>query len=111
MGAFLYSRRKEFGVLIIQGMSSRQIRWMVFLENMFIGFFATAIGIGIGFLFTKVILLIAENVLVMEQSLSLDRKSTRLNSSHVAISYAVFCLKKKNKKKQLNQHLVYIISK
>src|SRR5690625_6338085 len=31
-----------------------------------------------------------------------DRKSTRLNSSHVAISYAVFCLKKKiNKKKEL----------
>src|SRR5690625_5354483 len=27
----------------------------------------------------------------------LDRKSTRLNSSHVAISYAVFCLKKKTK--------------
>src|SRR5690625_6385168 len=27
--------------------------------------------------------------------LGLDRKSTRLNSSHVAISYAVFCLKKK----------------
>src|SRR5438874_5218341 len=27
-----------------------------------------------------------------------DRKSTRLNSSHVEISYAVFCLKKKNKK-------------
>src|SRR5690625_5922077 len=29
----------------------------------------------------------------------LDRKSTRLNSSHVAISYAVFCLKKKNTNK------------
>src|SRR3989442_5632965 len=29
--------------------------------------------------------------------LSLDRKSTRLNSSHVRISYAVFCLKKKKK--------------
>src|SRR5699024_12115313 len=27
---------------------------------------------------------------------NLDRKSTRLNSSHVSISYAVFCLKKKN---------------
>src|SRR5437773_11178856 len=26
-----------------------------------------------------------------------DRKSTRLNSSHITISYAVFCLKKKNK--------------
>src|SRR5690625_6503975 len=30
-------------------------------------------------------------------ALDQDRKSTRLNSSHVAISYAVFCLKKKNK--------------
>src|SRR5438874_9090434 len=30
----------------------------------------------------------------------LDRKSTRLNSSHVEISYAVFCLKKKKKKKR-----------
>src|SRR3712207_6983263 len=30
-----------------------------------------------------------------------DRKSTRLNSSHANISYAVFCLKKKNKKKSL----------
>src|SRR5690349_23244159 len=29
-----------------------------------------------------------------------DRKSTRLNSSHVEISYAVFCLKKKKKKNQ-----------
>src|SRR5438270_1600454 len=29
-----------------------------------------------------------------------DRKSTRLNSSHSQISYAVFCLKKKKKKKQ-----------
>src|SRR5690625_6720215 len=31
-----------------------------------------------------------------------DRKSTRLNSSHVAISYAVFCLKKKNKRNLRN---------
>src|SRR5207249_6785607 len=32
-----------------------------------------------------------------------DRKSTRLNSSHVSISYAVFCLKKKKKKKNKNK--------
>src|SRR5690349_24043111 len=31
-----------------------------------------------------------------------DRKSTRLNSSHVEISYAVFCLKKKKKKNEQN---------
>src|SRR2546426_6146196 len=32
-------------------------------------------------------------------SIELDRKSTRLNSSHLVISYAVFCLKKKKKEK------------
>src|SRR5688572_4844199 len=34
---------------------------------------------------------------------TLDRKSTRLNSSHSQISYAVFCLKKKKKKKTYNK--------
>src|SRR5690349_24212353 len=34
-----------------------------------------------------------------------DRKSTRLNSSHVEISYAVFCLKKKKKKKKKTIHI------
>src|SRR5690349_22168572 len=33
-----------------------------------------------------------------------DRKSTRLNSSHVEISYAVFCLKKKKKNHNLSNH-------
>src|SRR5690606_22711118 len=33
----------------------------------------------------------------MRMSVARDRKSTRLNSSHVKMSYAVFCLKKKNK--------------
>src|SRR5690625_6929111 len=34
---------------------------------------------------------------VLAEAVKEDRKSTRLNSSHVAISYAVFCLKKKKK--------------
>src|SRR5699024_11657528 len=33
-----------------------------------------------------------------------DRKSTRLNSSHVSISYAVFCLKKKNNIRNPHNH-------
>src|SRR5690625_7059212 len=37
---------------------------------------------------------------------SQDRKSTRLNSSHVAISYAVFCLKKKKLKIRINMDTV-----
>src|SRR5690242_21412277 len=35
-----------------------------------------------------------------EQAVEEDRKSTRLNSSHMSISYAVFCLKKKKKKER-----------
>src|SRR5438874_6571347 len=38
-----------------------------------------------------------------------DRKSTRLNSSHVEISYAVFCLKKKKKKKKKTKIKNYIM--
>src|SRR5947199_7070239 len=36
---------------------------------------------------------------LMQERLNRDRKSTRLNSSHLGISYAVFCLKKKKKHK------------
>src|SRR3989442_11248484 len=38
------------------------------------------------------------------EAVLLDRKSTRLNSSHVRISYAVFCLKKKKKKNNPNRY-------
>ena len=39
---------------------------------------------------------------------ALDRKSTRLNSSHRCISYAVFCLKKKNKHNKSDEIIKYI---
>src|SRR5699024_12128618 len=66
---FLQSRKKEFGLLMMQGMSNPQIRWMVFLENMIIGFLATVIGMVLGLVFSKIILMIAENVLVLEGAL------------------------------------------
>src|ERR1022692_3422739 len=37
-----------------------------------------------------------------------DRKSTRLNSSHLVISYAVFCLKKKTLQRQPSHHLAFL---
>src|SRR5436309_5173228 len=39
----------------------------------------------------------------------LDRKSTRLNSSHVKISYAVFCLKKKKKSPRIIVYVEYLM--
>jgi putative ABC transport system permease protein len=70
MSSFLQSRKKEFGLLMIQGMSMKQIRSMVFLENMVIGLFATISGIVLGLVFAKAILLIAENVLILNGKLN-----------------------------------------
>ncbi|WP_404357633.1 ABC transporter permease [Cytobacillus firmus] len=70
MSSFLQSRKREFGLLMIQGMSMKQIRLMVFLENMLIGLFATVGGILLGLVFAKGILLLAENVLIIERTLS-----------------------------------------
>src|SRR5690625_1224138 len=58
MGAFLQSRKKEFGLLMMQGMSMRQVRFMVFLENIILGIFATVAGILLGTLFAQLIILI-----------------------------------------------------
>lgn len=65
MGAFLKTRKNEFGLLMMQGMSPVQLRAMVFLENMLIGFFSIIGGIVLGLVFGKLILLIAENVLII----------------------------------------------
>src|SRR5438874_6819855 len=45
--------------------------------------------------FERVDVIPVDRDVVIERVLDRDRKSTRLNSSHVEISYAVFCLKKK----------------
>src|SRR5690625_3063600 len=60
-----------------------QLNGLSGMSNEFVGYATNGVEGG-GFLYTN------------RDSISLgDRKSTRLNSSHVAISYAVFCLKKK----------------
>lgn len=56
MDVFLQSRKKEFGLLMIQGMSPKQLRKMVFIENIVIGFFATISGSVVGILFSQFIL-------------------------------------------------------
>src|SRR3712207_8348068 len=48
-----------------------------------------------------------ERLMHLQESIEGDRKSTRLNSSHANISYAVFCLKKKKKS---HSHLEYCTS-
>ena len=63
MGVFLQSRKKEFGLLMIQGMSPLQLRKMVFIENLVIGLFATLGGILLGLGFSQIILWLSKSMI------------------------------------------------
>lgn len=70
MSVFLKSRKKEFGICIIQGMSDMQLRRLVFLENVIIGFVSTVLGILLGLVLSKVMLMIGSATLHLDNSLS-----------------------------------------
>src|SRR5699024_11233413 len=61
--------------------------------SMQLGFQSLVIGTFLGILLGMIAAIFHNGFL--DYGSTLDRKSTRLNSSHVSISYAVFCLKKK----------------
>src|SRR5690625_5331500 len=71
----------------------KSVLWALILMCIYILFFIFFIEVS-EVSFFSLMTLQANSVIVFK----IDRKSTRLNSSHVAISYAVFCLKKKKKK-------------
>lgn len=63
VGSFLRSRKREFGILLLHGMTVRQLRKMVFLENMLIGAGALGCGIAAGLLTSKLFLMAGSNLL------------------------------------------------
>ncbi|WP_417900405.1 ABC transporter permease [Bacillus haimaensis] len=69
VGSFLKMRKKEFGILMIHGLSPKQQIRMVFMENMVIGIISIAAGIAVGLVFTKLILLISATMLAIEKDL------------------------------------------
>ncbi|MBA2937168.1 ABC transporter permease [Paenibacillus sp. CGMCC 1.16610] len=69
VSAFLKVRKKEFGILILLGMSKRQLNRMLFIENAWIGLVALIFGIGAGLIFSKLVLLASAQLLVIENGL------------------------------------------
>lgn len=69
VSAFLKTRKKEFGILMMHGMSPSQLNTLIFLENMIIGTASIVFGILIGLIFSKLTLLLSSNLLAIENGL------------------------------------------
>ncbi|OUB08480.1 hypothetical protein BK708_36885 [Bacillus thuringiensis serovar yunnanensis] len=63
---FYNHRKQEFDILMICGMSWFQLKKLILMENLLIGFFANVAGIGIGLIFMKIILLISESLFLLQ---------------------------------------------
>ncbi|WP_026563191.1 ABC transporter permease [Bacillus sp. UNC41MFS5] len=63
VSTFLKSRKREFGILMMHGMTKGQLNSMVFLENMIIGVGAIIIGIGAGMITGKLFLMIGSKMI------------------------------------------------
>ncbi|MEK5165055.1 ABC transporter permease [Paenibacillus sp. FSL R5-0527] len=63
VGSFLRSRKRDFGIMLLHGMTERQLRKLVFLENMLIGASSILCGIGVGLLTAKLFLLAGSELL------------------------------------------------
>lgn len=66
---FLKGRKKELSIFLSLGMSGRQVRLMVFFENMLLGLSSIVTGSLLGLLFSKFCLLIAQNLFMIEKGL------------------------------------------
>lgn len=69
VSAFIKLRKKEFGILLLLGMSRKQLNRMLFIENVVIGIAAIMTGILVGVVFSKLILLICATMLAVEHGL------------------------------------------
>ncbi|WP_368259570.1 ABC transporter permease [Enterococcus sp. 2201sp1_2201st1_C11_2201SCRN_220225] len=67
---FVKARKRDLGVYMMLGMKPKDLRKMLFGENMLIGFSASVAGIGLGVLFTKVILIVVQKILAIESGLN-----------------------------------------
>ncbi|KFN02210.1 ABC transporter permease [Bacillus clarus] len=69
VSSFLKTRKKEFGILMMQGMSMKQLKKLLLIESMLIGLGSICIGIIIGLIFSKLVLLISASVLMISNGL------------------------------------------
>lgn len=95
--SFLRSRKKEFGLLSLLGMSKGQISALVIWENIFVGLMALGLGIGFGLVFQKLFLMAISALIRLESPLAFyvsknTIKQTTLVFSSLFFVVAIFSL-------------------
>jgi putative ABC transport system permease protein len=91
VSTFLKSRKREFGILMMHGMTRSQLNRMVFLENMLIGMGAIIAGLGAGLITGKLFLMIGSRMLDID-SLSFFLSSKALILTIGAFLFLFFCI-------------------
>lgn len=66
MGTFLTSRKQEFGILVLHGLTKKKLRKLLFFESCLIGFGAILIGVCVGLAFEKLFLMAISNVILLD---------------------------------------------
>ncbi|MBE9389810.1 FtsX-like permease family protein [Vagococcus salmoninarum] len=67
---FLKARKRDFSIYLILGMSEKDLRRMIFLENTLLGLGSVITGILVGTFFSKFVLLVSQNLLAIEEGLA-----------------------------------------
>ncbi len=62
IGTFLKVRKKQFGILTVLGISQKQLKRLIFLENMLIGILSIFFGIQLGLVFSQFFLLVTAKI-------------------------------------------------
>ncbi|WP_068615966.1 FtsX-like permease family protein [Paenibacillus tuaregi] len=94
VSAFLKLRKMEFGILLMLGMSRKQLHRLLFTENILIGFASILAGIGSGLIFSKLILLVCAKILAIDKGLPfyIPLNAIWLTAAAFAIMFVVISL-------------------
>lgn len=89
-GTFLKVRKKQFGVLTVLGISKKQLKRLIFIENMLIGLLSIFIGIQVGIVFSQLFLLVTAKITHMPGLYLYFPKDALLSTTSIFLGLFIF---------------------
>ena len=89
-GTFLKVRKKQFGILTVLGISKKQLKRLIFIENMLIGLLSIFIGIQVGIVFSQLFLLVTAKITHMPGLYLYFPKGAILSTTSIFLGLFIF---------------------